>query len=339
MSRATESTEPLVTVVIPVHNGQDLLGRAIESVLAQSYRQLELIVVDDGSSDATQAIARRAAEDDPRVRVVVLERASGTPGRPRNAGIAASTGELIALLDHDDVWFDNKLRLQVDRLAATTADVCYSRCTVEDVDTGEVSDYHQRWVPWVDRLPEGDVIEDLLRADVLPCCTVVFRRSLVERNGWSREDLPAVEDYDVWLRASLGGASFCVVEDATAIYRWSTQSLSHSSRGGRAETVLRMWDGLADSYPDDLRVRRQASAARDALVRSIIRAATRPGLATIDRIRLVRRVPSLHPTPQTVTSEIVRLAHSLLRRARHAVRRRTEPVASRRQRPARRGAR
>jgi len=338
MSCATESNEPLVTVVIPVHNGQDLLGRAIESVLAQSYRQLELIVVDDGSSDATQAIARRAAEDDPRVRVVVLENASGGPARPRNAGIAASSGELIALLDHDDVWFDDKLRLQVDRLAATTADVCYSRCTVEDVDTGEGADFHQRWVPWANRLPEGDIIDDLLRADVLPCSTVIFRRNVVERTGWFREDLPALEDYDLWLRASLGGASFCAVEDATAIYRWSMGNLSHSSSGGRAETVLRMWDGLADSYPHEHRVRAQSTAAREALVRSIVRSATGPGLVTLDRIRLMRRIPSLHPTRQTITGEVARLARSLVRRGRHAVRSRTERVSSMLHRPARRGA-
>src|SRR5689334_2783621 len=104
---------PLVSVVIPTYNRLAFLREAVDSVLAQTFRDWELIIADDGSTDGTpEAMARLA---DPRVRVISLEH-SGNPGRVRNAAIALARGRYVAFLDSDDWWEREKLSLQVEAL-------------------------------------------------------------------------------------------------------------------------------------------------------------------------------------------------------------------------------
>jgi glycosyltransferase involved in cell wall biosynthesis len=103
----------LVSVVIPAYNAEAFVGHAIESVLGQTYAHLELIVVDDGSTDGTAAVARSYA--DPRLRVI--EKPNGGAAAARNAAIADSSGPLLAFLDADDYWYPTKLEVQVAELA------------------------------------------------------------------------------------------------------------------------------------------------------------------------------------------------------------------------------
>lgn len=102
------SEGPLVTAVIPVYNGEALVGDAIRSVLAQTYSRVECVVVDDGSTDRSAAVA---ASFGPRVRVI--RQPNGGVASARNAGVAAATGELVAFLDADDYWLPEKLEKQV----------------------------------------------------------------------------------------------------------------------------------------------------------------------------------------------------------------------------------
>ena len=107
------SRPPLISVVVPVRNGEVHLAETIESVLGQTWRSLELLVVDDGSSDGSAAIAER--HGDHRTRVL-RQRPAGT-GAARNAGLAAARGELIAHLDADDLWSEHKLERQAELLS------------------------------------------------------------------------------------------------------------------------------------------------------------------------------------------------------------------------------
>jgi glycosyltransferase involved in cell wall biosynthesis len=102
--------QPLVTVIIPVYNGQRYLGQALDSVFAQSYGPREVIVVDDGSTDDSAAIARAYPS------VHYLYQQNQGPGAARNRALAVAQGELIAFLDQDDTWHLEKLRVQVDYL-------------------------------------------------------------------------------------------------------------------------------------------------------------------------------------------------------------------------------
>ncbi|MFB6150293.1 MAG: glycosyltransferase family 2 protein [Haloarculaceae archaeon] len=125
---------PTVTVVIPTYNRAEVLPRAVDSVLAQSYEDFELLVVDDGSTDRTAAAL--AAYDDPRLRVVTHGDNRGA-NAARNTGIAEASGEYVAFLDSDDSWAPEKLERQLDRLLAAGDDAVAVYCDFElDVPGG-----------------------------------------------------------------------------------------------------------------------------------------------------------------------------------------------------------
>lgn len=105
--------DPLITCIVPVYNGERYLGEALDSILAQTYRSLEIIVVDDGSTDRTPGVAARYGD---RVRYVRQE--NGGPAAARNRGIDEARGNFLAFLDADDLWHNRKLALQTERFRA-----------------------------------------------------------------------------------------------------------------------------------------------------------------------------------------------------------------------------
>jgi len=179
---------PLVSVVIPTYNRARLVREAVASVLAQSYRPLELIVVDDGSTDATGA----ALAGRPEVRVV-RQPHTGMPGQARNAGARLARGEYLAFLDSDDLWRPHKLERQV---------------AVATVDGGAIWHTRERWVRSGRVISQrsqrhrrsGDLFADSLRKCVIGPSTVLLRRTVFAQAGGFREDLEIAEDYELWLR-------------------------------------------------------------------------------------------------------------------------------------------
>ena len=182
------SSRPLVSVVIPTYNRARLVQEAVASVLAQSYRPLELIVVDDGSTDATgTTLAGR-----PEVRVL-RQPHTGMPGQVRNAGTRLARGEYLAFLDSDDLWQPPKLERQVAAATAAGGAVWHTR--ERWVRSGRVlsqrSQRHRR---------RGDLFADSLRKCVIGPSTVLLRHAAFTRAGGFREDLEIAEDYELWLR-------------------------------------------------------------------------------------------------------------------------------------------
>lgn len=205
------SLPPLVSVVIPSYNRAALLPRAITSVLSQTLRDLECIVVDDGSTDHTAQVV--AGFSDPRLRVVRLPGNSGC-SRATNTGIRAARGKLIAFLDSDDEWLPGKLERQVARLRECgdpKATVAYCRCMVRDALTARM---------W--RRPhlvyEGDVFQHLLEGwhPTTSSLFLIERRSLLEVGGFS-ENLPCAQDYDLWLRLAEASHRFVAIDDVLVI--------------------------------------------------------------------------------------------------------------------------
>ena len=185
------SYTPRVTVVIPTYNRAALLVETIDSVLRQSFADLEIVVCDDGSTDDTAA---RVRSFDPRVRYLRLAH-TGRPGAPRNRGIAAARGELIAFLDDDDLWETEKLARQVELLDRTGANLVYTdrRLLFEDGARSEPVDSAAPADP--------DGLTDLLLQGQFPSvCTVLMHRSLLEQVGGFDETLVTGEDFDLWLR-------------------------------------------------------------------------------------------------------------------------------------------
>jgi glycosyltransferase involved in cell wall biosynthesis len=181
---------PLVSAVIPTRNRLELVRRAIASVRSQSYPNVEIIVVDDGSTDGTAETLSN--EED--VRLVRLHEGLGGAGA-RNRGVEAATGDLIAFLDSDDEWLPEKLTQQVPRLLdQPDVGAVYSRHYSHDDETGVRTEVHSN-------LYTGDITEQLFSGRC-PRTVSLFtvRREALEEVGGFDENLPGFQDTDLWIR-------------------------------------------------------------------------------------------------------------------------------------------
>lgn len=136
--------QPLVSVVMPAWNAEATIVEALRSVAAQTYRDLEIIIVDDGSTDATAALAKEFCASDPRARTV--RRSNGGPAAARNLGIAEARGEWIALIDADDLWHPTKIEKQLSVALASDEPPGFVYCWYRKVDEdGFVTGSGPRW--------------------------------------------------------------------------------------------------------------------------------------------------------------------------------------------------
>lgn len=182
---------PLVSVIIPTFNRGWVVREAIDSVLIQDYLNFELIVVDDGSTDDTDAILVTYGN-----RLEVIKQPNRGVSAARNRGIAAARGELIAFLDSDDYWLPQKLSIQVEYFNQHPE---VNICQTEEI-----------WIRRAVRVnpknrhhkPSGDIFEPSLELCLVSPSAVMIRNQVFERFGFFDEEMPACEDYDLWLRIS-----------------------------------------------------------------------------------------------------------------------------------------
>jgi teichuronic acid biosynthesis glycosyltransferase TuaG len=220
-------SDDLVSIIMPAYNAEKYIAASIESVLAQTYSDWELIVVDDGSTDSTATVVQEFATRDPRVRYIFQE--NGRLGKARNTGISNSTGRLIAFLDSDDLWLPTKLEVQTRAMAENNADVVYSKSYVfcdENID-----DETQTLPSSAGKFSGPDFFDSLIRYPQIPVLTVLFKRSALDRVGLFEEGKAyhGCEDYDLWLRLARAGLVFYGMPDVLARYR----------RHGTAMTAMR----------------------------------------------------------------------------------------------------
>jgi len=184
---------PLVSVIIPAYNPSPAIREAIDSALGQSYRPVEVIVVDDGSTVDAAWLPQVYGE-----RITFLRQPNGGPASARNTGIRRARGAYIAFLDADDVWEPDKLSAQIELLERRPS-VGLAYAAVTRID----SVGRPRPDAWVRRGgPSGWVFDALFMKNHVPTSTVVVRRACLEQTGLFDEarELVSVEDYDLWLR-------------------------------------------------------------------------------------------------------------------------------------------
>lgn len=183
---------PLVSVVIPCYKGSRFLAQALESCLNQTYRNLEVIVVDDASPENDAEIAEGYAARDPRVRVLRHTRNGGV-SRAYNTGFAAARGEFLTRLSQDDMYREDAFEIMVRQLQAPLKDLGLVYCDMQKVD--ENGRYLSTWYQSAD--PEGA----LFPTQEVGLC-VMWRRSVYEKVGPFRPRFDFAEDYDFYLRVS-----------------------------------------------------------------------------------------------------------------------------------------
>jgi GT2 family glycosyltransferase len=227
--QAVGVTEPSVAVVVPAYNRAATIRPAIESVLRQSWRDLELIVVDDGSTDGTPEAAR--AIPDPRLRLIETPRNMGASAA-RNLGIAATRATWVAFQDSDDEWLPLKLEKQMARLLAPGADHVASYCGMlildepHDCANRPAHRLRPRYFPEPEEpTVDGNILHALLRRSLISTQTLVARRDRLLEIGGFDPELPALIDWDCVLRlAPLGSIAF--VDEPLVLQRFSSNSIT-----------------------------------------------------------------------------------------------------------------
>lgn len=183
----------MISVIIPTHNRKDLLVRAVESVLNQTYKDFEIVIVADGCTDDTSKIVKNLKLRDSRIRFYEYHPAKGG-NVARNIGIEKSRGEYIAFLDDDDEWLPNKLEKQLSLfqddseigLVYTGVNIIYSTQNLEYSFIGKLS---------------GDLSKEILLDNCIgTTSTVMVKRIIIEESGYFDLKLKALQDFDLWIR-------------------------------------------------------------------------------------------------------------------------------------------
>ena len=215
--------EPLVAVIVPAYNAARTIEETLRSIRAQTYRHLEILVVDDGSRDATVRIAKTHAAEDPRLRII--EQPNGGVAAARNSGILAARGDLIAPVDADDIWAPTKIAHQVNRMRANPdATLCYTWWACID-HSGRVTGYGGR------HTAHGDALAEMCRTNLVGNGSgAMMRKDAVIAAGLYDPGLRArgaqgCEDYKLYLALAAAGDVEVVPEFLTG-YRTLPNNMS-----------------------------------------------------------------------------------------------------------------
>jgi glycosyltransferase involved in cell wall biosynthesis len=216
---------PRVSVIVPSYNAARFLPASLDSVIAQTYEDWEIIVVDDGSSDDTADVLA-CYQSRLKDKLRCIRKANGGPSAARNAGIRVAQGEIVALLDADDIWLPSRLSRSVEELdrdpEVGLVHARVARISVQGVVINE---------PFADSKYLAGRIAPYIytrRAHIM-CVTVTFRRCAVDADDAFDERLRAAEDRDLWFRIA---QTFKVayIDEILAQYRISPASVSKDSR-------------------------------------------------------------------------------------------------------------
>lgn len=217
---------PLISVIVPVYNGQEYLESTIDSVLSQTYINWEILLIDNGSTDSTHQIISKYISSDSRIRTISLETNSGGPARPRNIGIDEAKGQYISFLDADDLWERDKLQLQIDFIIERNVDFVSAGAQIINSLGSKVgivfNDFKKvklcrRFVSW----------EFLLLVFNPICLSSALIRNNFDIRFKEDKNFAGIEDWIFWIDNTLRGFKFEMMEENLVFYRSHQSSLSN----------------------------------------------------------------------------------------------------------------
>lgn len=246
------NNQSLVSVVIATYNMAQYLGAAVDSILAQTWKKLEVIVVDDGSTDNTAEVMS-AYQDDKRIKYIQNEN-QGQP-KAKNCGIQNTAGDFIAFCDADDLWEPYKLEHQIPLFDNPNVGVVYS-------DISNIDEFNNRYEkPRQHVFHRGKITNNIIMYNFIPFGSSVFRRSCIEKNGIFDENFRMGIDWDLWLRYSVDW-EFDYTDARTYIYRVWPGQMSKNYRG-RYDHAFRILDKFAQEHGHKLPKKVLANARAD----------------------------------------------------------------------------
>ncbi len=232
--------KPLVSIIIPCYNGSDYIGEAIESVLAQSCKDWELIIIDDASTDDSTDIVKKYCTNK-KISILKNKKNLGIAGT-KNKGILKSKGEFIAFLDQDDIWDNNKLSLQTKRLQQdSSAGVICTGMLFIDSQANATTIFKG-----FDDKDQQELIKNLYITPVNSSSTMMIRRSCIDKTGAFDQSLKGWDDYELLMRI---GLDFKILYEAALLVK---KRIHPGGAQHRPEVIAeedRVFEGLLKMHP------------------------------------------------------------------------------------------
>ena len=239
---------PTVSVIIPTYNRAHLIGRAIQSVLNQTYKDFELIIVDDGSTDNTEDIIKEFQKKDERIKYIKHEKNRGGSAA-RNTGIKNARGEYIAFQDSDDEWLPEKLKKQMEVFKNTS-----SKVGVVYTGFWRIKDNKKTYIPqsWV-KQKDGNIYFELLKGNFVGTSTILIKKKCFKKVGIFDENLPRLQDWELVMRLSKYYDFKCIDEPLLILY-YTTDSISanHKALIEALELILTKYYKNFNNYKEIL---------------------------------------------------------------------------------------
>lgn len=291
--REKKMEPPLVSTLLPVFNRVGSIARAIESVFDQTYRNLELILIDDGSNDGTSAVLERYRD-----RATIIRQDNLGPYSARNLALRHAHGDLVAFIDSDDAWLPDKLERQVPLMrpgvGLVYGDIEIVTAPRDDAPRSVTSGF-QRVRPH-----RGDVLKRLVRGNFVPTCTVLVRRSALEEIGGFSEEMRISADYLTWFRIAQR-YRFDFADAPVALYTAHAAGISYDL--GRAVAARIALFSAERDRTEDLEIRAILDQLLFNLSLNLTLAAVRGRAKTVDRpLRLARSAAATMDTGQALWS-------------------------------------
>lgn len=212
--------KPIVSIIIPAYNAGKYIKQTVESVIGQTYKNIEIIVIDDGSKDKTAEIVKSFG--DPRV-IYIFQENNGQSAA-RNAGIKIAKGKYISFLDSDDLFLPQKIERQVDFLESNPdCGVCYSKIYHFFSDQPEKLYYNP--------IPNysGYIFDKLLTHSVVNPLAAVMRKEYLDKYGGFKEDWRRCDEQYLWLKMAFNKVKFCYLDEVLGHYRINRESMSNQN--------------------------------------------------------------------------------------------------------------
>ena len=210
--------QALVSVVIPAYNSEQYIATCIDSVLGQTYQNLEVIVVDDGSTDKTVQIIAEYNSD----RIKIYSQINSGAASARNHGVQKASGEWIAFIDSDDIWSTDKLQKQLEHCSD------YQWSHTDSYFLGDIYEKNTR-VSDLSEKHSGDIFTRLLIENFIGTSCVVIKKAIFQEIGGFSTSYRALQDWELWIRVA-SKYDICYCEEPLVYYRVHSASTSRSTR-------------------------------------------------------------------------------------------------------------
>ena len=229
--------KPLVSIIMPAYNAEKYIENAILSILAQTYSNWELLVVDDCSTDSTKKILKKFSKIDSRIKPIYREENSGKPSITKNSAIAYVQGFYVAFLDSDDLWIETKLEKQLALIIKDDFALCYTGGFLIDKDSHIMGNF-------IPKYKDGSIFNNMLLRYEINNQSVLIKREIFRKFN---EDITIGEDYNLYMHIIYNN-KVCSVKEKLIKYRVHSQSITKSKTKDLSEGTIFTLKELNNKY-------------------------------------------------------------------------------------------